>query len=721
MFESPARLRHACGQPDLIPLYDEPFYRLLQQPLYQPLTASALARKLNIFGKAQKAFTQWLELEEKAGRVVQLNGHRYTLPQKAGLVAGRLQMNDRGFGFLIADDFDGPDIMVPARDTGEALHGDRVLVRIRERGVRRGPGAAKERIRGEVARVLESKRTQIVGAFAKKGSVFLVIPDDRRIANEVLVRRPQWDIPHGHKVVAKLAPRRGSKGELLGEISEVIGPPGQPGVDILSIIKKHELPEEFPDAVVREAAQIGTAIPKSEIAKREDFRALYTFTIDPDDAKDFDDALSYRVLPGGDMEVYVHVADVSYYVRPGSALDTEARERGNSVYLVDRVIPMLPEKLSNGICSLQPRVDRLVKTVVARLGADGRVKTARFAQGIIHSRRRFTYQEALGILRGAGGSDEATHLQAMHRMAQIMRRNRTRRGALNLDFPEHKVRLDQAGRPVRIEKLENDESHQLIEEFMLMANEEVARHLKRKQLPGLYRIHDEPDAAKLDEFRLQIRSFGVSPGALWQRGELSKFLSGVEGHPQEDAIKLQLLRSLPRAVYSHHERGHFGLAMAHYTHFTSPIRRYADLIVHRMIFGQKWDAQQIARIAQHLSVTERRAAEAEGESVLLKKMEFLDLASKKQPKPVFLGMITENRADGMMVELQDAGARGFLPIRNFAGDHFLLNERAQEWRGRKTNLTIRLGQIIPVEVAGVDMIKKQADFATRTALFLLKK
>jgi ribonuclease R len=493
------------------------------------------------------------------------------------------------------------------------------------------------------------------------------------------------------------------------ELRRLLGSPEAPGVDLLSIIHKYDLPTSFPEAVEQQAAEIPALIAPTEIERREDFRPLFTFTIDPDDAKDFDDALSHRVLPDGQFEVYIHIADVSHYVTPGSPLDVEGRARGNSVYLVDRVIPMLPEKLSNGLCSLQPNVDRLVKTAIVTLDAQGEIRGFRFAEGVIHSTKRFTYQEAFAQLQKPADSQVTRDLHAFNAMAQTLRRRRFARGALDLEMSEIKVRLDANGRPVRLEKMENDLSHQLIEEFMLLANEVVALEIKRRGRPGIYRIHENPDPTRLEEFRAQAKAMGFPCGDLTKKGEIQKLLESSNGKPGADAIKIGLLKSLKRAVYSPKPLGHFGLSKINYTHFTSPIRRYSDLVVHRILFerGVATGYDELSRLALHLSTTERTAAEAEQESVKLKKLEYFQDQARAQERAVFSAMILEVREKGLLVQLPEFQVQGLVPTGS--GD-FVFQPQRLELFERRSKKTYRAGQTVSVEVASVDLTRNQIDF-----------
>jgi ribonuclease R len=685
---------------------------LLAEPNYQPLDERALARRLRVPQPDAAAFAQFLAEEELAGRIMQVRHSLYVLPRRLGFSVGRLQMNERGFGFLVPIDPAEPDFYVAGEDTATAFHGDLVLARLKEQ---RSGRQRDSRLRGEVVKVLQRKRRQLVGTLRKTPMFYYVLPDETKIPHDICVPAPEGTPPLGQKVVVELKEWPDRRKPPEGVITEVLGAPDAPGVDLVSIIRKHDLPTSFPEAVEQEAAEIPALIPPSEIAMREDFRKIFTLTIDPDDAKDFDDALSYRILPNGDFEIYIHIADVSHYVRTGSALDIEARARGNSVYLVDRVIPMLPEKLSNGICSLQPHVDRLVKTAIVTLDPRGETRSFRFAAGIIHSAKRFTYKEAFAQLNRPATTPLACDLHALNGMAQTLRKRRFAKGALDLDFPEVKVRVDDLGIPTHLEKNENDISHQLIEEFMLLANEVVAIELKRRNRPGLYRIHENPDPDRLQEFRAQAKSMGFACGDLTQRGEIQKLLNRVRGQAGESVVKIGLLKSLKRAMYSPKPLGHYGLSKLNYTHFTSPIRRYSDLVVHRLLFGHgrteaDFNYDGLSRLALHLSTTERSAAEAEQESVKLKKLEYFDRQAHATKRTSFQALIQEVRSSGLLVQLPEFVIQGMVPLSGLQGDLFVFNPQRLELQGQRTKITLRAGQSLQVEVARVDLARHQVDF-----------
>jgi ribonuclease R len=684
----------------------------LAESNYQPLDEKALARKLRVPHEETAAFTTFLNEEETAGRIMQVRHSLYVLPKRLGFCVGRLQMNERGFGFLVPIDPAEPDFFIGGEDTATAFHGDLVLARLKEQ---RGGRQRDSRLRGEVVKVLQRKRRQLVGTLRKSPMFYYVLPDETKIPYDISVPAPTDLAQIGQKVVVELKEWPDRRKPPEGVITEVLGAPDAPGVDLLSIIRKHDLPSSFPENVEQEAADIPALIPAGEIARREDFRKIFTLTIDPDDAKDFDDALSYRILANGDFEIFIHIADVSHYVPTGSVLDIEARSRGNSIYLVDRVIPMLPEKLSNGICSLQPNVDRLVKTAIVTLDRQGEIKTFRFAAGIIHSAKRFTYKEAFALLRKPATTPLAGDLHALNGMAQVLRKRRFAKGALDLDFPEVKVRVNELGIPTHLEKTENDISHQLIEEFMLLANEVVALELKRRNRPALYRIHETPDPDRLQEFRAQAKSMGFPCGDLTQRGEIQKLLNRVRGQPGEAVVKIGLLKSLKRAVYSPKPLGHYGLTKLNYTHFTSPIRRYSDLVVHRVLFAPPRDTADfsydaLSRLALHLSTTERSAAEAEQESVKLKKLEYFDLQAHATKRTSFQALIQEVRSSGLLVQLPEFVIQGMVPMSGLQGDLFVFNPQRLELQGQRTKIILRAGQSLQVEVAKVDLARHQVDF-----------
>ncbi len=771
---------------------------LLAAPNYHPLRRNELAGKLRLNAAERRDFRRALDEMLEKGEVVRVRVDRFVLPQDADLVVGRIEFNERGFAFVrpeppaVAAVYDRrdednasrrrsftpktfgagtaatvPDIYIAGEDTWVALHGDKVVVRL-HRDRKKFKSADKPS--GRVIRILERASETIVGTLQKSRQFHYVIPDDPRMPHDVYTK-PVLNAQVGDKVVVKLAEWKSRHVNPEGQIVEVLGKASAPGVDILAIIRKYHLPARHTEQTLAEAERIPERIPAAEYAQRLDLRKTFIVTIDPDDARDFDDAVNVDELADGGWRLGVHIADVSHYVQPDGALDREARARGNSVYLVDRVLPMLPEKLSNNLCSLRPDEDRLTQSVLIEFTSKLAVRKMEFALSVIRSRHRLTYKQAYALLteKAVGQAHRLPHapasgalalqneLRKMWRLASQLRHQRFGRGSLNLDFPEVKVRLDKQGQPTHIEKVHYDISHQLVEEFMLAANEAVAKHICQLQIPCLYRIHEDPDLEKLRDFREYAQSFGYKVGDVAHRQELQKLLQQVEGKPEEYAINLNLLRSLKQARYSPNPVGHYGLAKKFYTHFTSPIRRYADLVVHRTLLtvmsrfgeglptpptpttarspergdlrsnpvrGQETGAQQgkvrrysvgeLARIAEHVSSTERVADEAETESVELKKLEYFQQQLLRGKLDVMEAVVCTVRNFGIFVELPDSLAQGLVHISTLEDDFYQYDERRERLVGRRTKRVIQIGDKLHVQVERVDAFKRQIDFRVVT-------
>jgi ribonuclease R len=695
--------------------------QLLRLPKYQPLDKVELSKKLGLSSDERAELREVLRAMEQAGEIARIRKERYILPQTADLVTGVIQIHAGGGAHILSETKGQKDLFVAGQNTGTAMNGDRVVARINHEGVRQ---RSADKLEGSVIKILVRAHDSIVGTLQKtKKNFFYVIPDDPRLGHDVYVHPGEVKLPRppsiGDKVVVKLDEWESRHVNPEGAIIEVLGPATAPGVDMLSIVRKHHLPTDFPQAVLREAEAISETIDEREIAHREDLRGQMIVTIDPDDAKDFDDAIFVEKHADG-WSLGVHIADVSHYVTPGTALDKEAFVRGNSVYLADRVIPMLPEKLSNGICSLKPNVDRLTRSAFIEFTKAGKIKSARFAHTVIRSAARLTYKQAFAILqKPRDGSPLTDRLHTAWELASLLRKNRFAEGSLDLDFPEIKVWLDENGVPVRMEKVENDISHQLIEEFMLAANEVVAREIKNKQLPAIYRIHEDPDADKLAEYREFVKSYGLKAGDLTQRREVQKLLAAIRGRPEEYALKLGFLKSLKRATYDTNPVGHYGLAKTNYTHFTSPIRRYADLVVHRILShasnhhsvkGVRLAAADLAATCAHISTTERTAADAEKESVKFKKIEYFVNQLKQQRPEVFAAVVVDVRSFGLLVELPDLLLTGMVHVSALAGDFFSFDSVRLRFVGRRTNKTYQIGDKMNVIVSRVDVYKQQVDF-----------
>jgi len=685
---------------------------LLEQKDYVPLSAENLQRHLRVTPEREPEFQRTLRKLERDGEIACIKGARYALARDADLIPGRIRMNRSGRGFLQPDDASIKEISIAESATGTALHEDRVLVR---RDSRRKNFREGDQENGTVVRILERKRTQIVGTLAQSKQFLYVIPDDPRIPHDVYVTPPR-DVGRparvGDKVVVELREWESRHSNPEGEIVEVLGAPDEEGVDMLSVLRQYNLPLHFPKAVLAEAHAVGNVVHEKDLADRLDCRAHNVITIDPDDAKDFDDAICLEKISADQWRLWVHIADVSHYVKPGTALDEEARKRGNSTYLVDRVIPMLPEALSNELCSLKPNVDRLTKCVEFLVSADGRVLNTKFHAAVIHSQRRFSYQQVLAILQRAPADDPIEQmLHSAHQLAQKIRKHRFKNGSLDLDFPETKIRLDENGKILRIEKNENDVSHQLIEEYMLLANEAVATRLMSLRTPAIYRVHEEPDARRLQEYRQEVMAHNVQCGNLGQPAEVQKLLAKLGTLPIGPALKIGFLKSLMRACYSVEPLGHYGLAKKKYTHFTSPIRRYADLVVHRALFDKiSAKASALKEIAEHISVTERNSADAERDSKDVKLFAFLK-AQLESGEPVkYPALVTDVRNFGFFVDVSGLAMSGLVPLSTIEDDFYVFDDRRRNLVGRRTRRVIKLGDKLTVQVAKVDSFKKQVDF-----------
>src|SRR5436190_5031457 len=702
-------------------------FALLSRKDYRPLNKIEIARKIGVSGSARVALRRMLRDLELAGEIARIRKDRYVLPVEADLVTGKLSIHPVGYGFLAQEKSGEPDVFIAAENIGTAMHGDRVVARM-------SPEAPSRRIKGRregrVIRILERAHDTIVGTLQRSRSFYYVVPDDPRFVHDVYVhptqdRRAQAPGTVGDKVVVRLGAWESRHVNPEGEIIEVLGPASAPGVDVLSIIRKYHLPTEFPSDVLEQAERIPERVEAQQIAGREDLRNQFIVTIDPDDARDFDDAINVEKLPNGGWQLGVHIADVAAYVEPGSALDREARRRGNSVYLPDRVIPMLPERLSNGVCSLKPEVDRLTHSVFIQFDKRGVAKSARFARSMIRSAHRLTYKEAYAILNSPPQDRLGERLHLAWQLGALLRRKRFEHGALDLDFPEVKVWVDTQGEPIRLERVENDESHQLIEEFMLAANEAVARELKKRAIPTIYRVHENPDPEKLAEYREFALGFGYKVGDLTHRAELQRLLADVTGKPEEQALKIGLLKSLKRARYDPQPLGHYGLAKTNYLHFTSPIRRYADLVVHRALGRARSPSApdgpavrpyhpnmaEIASVAEHISTTERNAADAEIDATQMKKLEFFQQQLVGRKPQMFSAAVVDVRNYGLMVELPDALITGLVHVSSLTDDFYVFEPARRQLIGRRSRKKFCVGDKLSVLVARVDIFKRQVDFA----------
>ncbi|NNE92568.1 MAG: ribonuclease R [Verrucomicrobiales bacterium] len=734
----------------------------ISRPGYRPANKSELARSLAVSAKERAAFRNALRQLESSGKIVLGKKSRYRKPNaasgKSAPALGKIEFHPdekRRSARFIPDEPDAfpelknerwQEIFVPGRNTANAMHGDRVAVRVTKKGEQRWKKKqgnnrrsrppeleGKDSLEGRVVEVIERANTRIVGTYHARGKNAALAPENSRLPQSFKLSQVLKGAKSGDTVIAEFERWDSTDLPPLAKMVEIVGSPGQTGLDILKIIHSHNLPLDFPNRVLDEAEAIDEAIANEEIARREDWRDREVFTIDPEDAKDFDDAISVVENKDGSFELGVHIADVSHFVKPGSALDKEAKKRGNSVYLADRVIPMLPEKLSNGVCSLKPDVDRLTHCTVIQFAADGTPKKARFCSAVIRSKRRYTYEEAIVLLRmnkqeidGLKKPEQglARHIQRAWKLASMLRKRRFDAGGLDLDFPEIRVRLDkQTGKPIELVRSEYDESHQLIEEFMLAANEAVARETKNAQAPSVYRIHEDPDPEKLHDFAEQARAYGHKVHDVTIRAELQKVLKKIRGTNEEHALKIALLKSLKRAAYSPDPIGHYGLAKVNYTHFTSPIRRYADLIVHRVLrklchrrnpdHGPEPDPTPsqgaLAPVCKHISETERVAADAENESRQMKLVEYLLILANERPDHGFDAIIFEVRPMGAFVELPEFQLKGLIRREDLGEGDWRIDRGGM--RFKSGNRSIGVGQTVRVKVIRVDHSRGFVDFA----------
>ena len=736
--------------------FSERLFAHLSQRKYVPASAATIAKLWHVKTKERRAFYAEVGQLVRAGKLAVIKGDRLCLPQEASLVTGKIIFRQKGSAMVTpegrATEARKPAIYIAAEDTGTALQGDKVVVRLRSPKERDFPFFLKPgEDAGRVIEILERGAATITGTLQRGRTYFYVTPDDPRIAHDIIVPDPTLPGQNvkppamvGDKVVVRLNEWKERHLNPDGALVQRLGRAFEPRAELAAIYHKYNLATSFPEPVTREAIAIPSEVQPEDREGRRDFRSIPTFTIDPDDAKDFDDALSIEYLGGGDVRVGVHIADVSHYVKPGTALDREAQQRGNSTYLVGTVVPMLPEKLSNGLCSLVEAQDRLTKAAIFTFSSAGKIKQVEFANTIIRSRKRLTYKQAYALMfeddpakirklplpaahqTGSTGralnelsASELTELQKWVRqlwtIASKIRRERMANGSLDLDMPETKIFVDAEGYADRIEKIENDESHQLIEEYMLLANEAVARLTRTHKLPSLYRVHDDPDEARLAELRQYLTTFNVKAGDLTNRDEVVRLLAQLKHHPQGFILRTQLLRSMRKACYRALPDGHYGLNKKDYTHFTSPIRRYSDLVVHR-VFGSylsKQPAYRAARIdelAEHLSLTEINSTEAERDSVKVKLMEYFDRETQKKKKTIFNAIITDVRNHGFFIEVSEAGAFGMVPVSSLRDDFYLLNPSGTAFIGRKTKRKFELGAKVQVVVAKVDRQKRLIDF-----------
>ncbi len=686
---------------------------------YAPMSAEEMIFTIPVKENPQ-VFWDALTALQADGEIVKTRFDTFGLPEKMGLVVGRLQLTSKGFGFVIPDNKGTkPDVFIAPRFLAGAMNNDRVMARINS-----GLGGVNPE--GEIIRIITHANSKIVGIFKQTGDFAFVVPDDKRIGKDIYVLRRNFNGAHSNqKVVVEITQWPTERRNAEGKVIEVLGTVGDVGLEILSIIKQNDLPLTFPKPVMEAAQKVPSVIAASELKGRKDLRDLSIVTVDGEDAKDFDDAVYVRKLEDGNYFLGVYIADVSYYVRENSVLDLEARERGTSVYLVDRVLPMLPERLSNGICSLNEGQDRLVMGCEMKIQAgDGKVLSYDLFPGVIRSRHRLTYTIVRKIVQDQDQElrheyeDIVPMLEQMQEVCQALRKKRAARGAIDFDLPEQKVLLDDQGHPVEIIPRERSIAESIIEEFMLAANETVARHLAEQHWPLLYRVHDVPAQEKMQSLSKLLHNFNVNLVVEDEMRPLriQKALAQMVGRPEERLVNTVALRCMRQAVYQTENVGHFGLAAQYYTHFTSPIRRYPDLIIHRLLHHWLKEhalsteksnklTQLLDTIGEHASLKERAAAEAERQTVDLKKAEYM-LGHVGEE---FNGVISGVTAFGMFVELAN-GVEGLVHISSLTDDYYEFFEEKYALLGTHTHKSYRLGDTVRIEVLQVNVAERSIDF-----------
>lgn len=644
---------------------------------------------------------------EKQGKRYQLSGY------KENKLIGSLQMVGNGdYGFVILKDSLQKDVFIAGKNLNTALDGDVVEVKLLSRN--RG-----KNIEGLIVDIIERKHTEITGTLNKSRSFYFVTTDNKKINRDIYIHPSKLNgAKSGDKVVVGNINWETAELNPEGQILEVFGKAGSYDAETASIAHEFGLSYQFPNKVLKEAEKISEKIPDTEIKTRLDLRDKIVFTIDPEDAKDFDDAVSIENLENGNFRIGVHIADVSHYVRQGTALYNEALKRGTSVYIVGKVIPMLPERLSNTICSLVPNKDRLTFSVIAEMNSTGKIISYEIQKTIINSKRRFTYDEVQAILDNGKG-EFYEQISQLNKIAKTLRANRIKKGSINFFSPEVVFKLDKNGVPLEINIKAVKESHNLVEEFMLMANQVVAGHVKPKSkqtaIPFVYRIHDLPDKEKLNEFARFVKSLGYSfdPNAANKSKQFQILLDSVVGTEEENVINEVAIRSMAKAVYSTNNIGHYGLGFKNYTHFTSPIRRFPDLTVHNLIYNvlnknneKNLSVEELEEICDHSSAQERNAINAERLSVKLKQIEYL----KSKVGQDFLGVVSGITNFGIFIELNDSLAEGMIKLRNMEDDFYVFDEKNYSITGKRTGRKIRLGDKVNVKLIRVDEEKREIDF-----------
>ena len=702
----------------------EQILEAIRSKVGHPANLRELSELLHVPREQRDALRRRVVTLVESGELIRVRGNRYGLPDRMHLVIGRVQVNPRGFGFMMPEQpvegLDG-DLYIPGANLNQAMHGDRVVARIERQ---RDDGRAE----GRIVRVLQRATNCLVGRLEiDESGLAYVVPFDRRLVMDIhLPRDASGAAKSGEMVVVDLTrwptPARGP----VGRVVEVLGSVNTPGVDTQLIIRKNGIPDEHPEAAVNEAKRLGSKVKAKDLTGREDFRSLQTVTIDGETARDFDDAVTVERLSNGHYWLGVHIADVGHYVAEGGALDSAAFERGTSVYFPDRAVHMFPEELSTKLCSLNPHVDRLVQSCLMEIDSEGIVCRYEISDGVIHSDARMTYSDVNAILVERDAETRATYedfvplFEEMGQLFDVLHGRRERRGSIDFDLPAAEFLMDDEGLVEAIVASERNLAHRIIEEFMLVANETVAAHLQERGTPTLYRVHEAPDPLKVEVFEDFTRSLGCSLGAPSEGAaprHFQRLLRRLRSKPEERPVAFLMLRTMQQARYDVSNLGHFGLAAQHYTHFTSPIRRYPDLVVHRALRATragrgtgveaKIVAERLPEIARHTSEMERRAEDAEREVVQWKKVRFME----DKVGDEFTGYVTGVTAFGLFVELVEHFVEGLVHISSMADDYYRFYERKHELCGENRGRMYRLGDKVAVQLVRVDREHRQLELA----------